>query len=137
MEFTNCHPVLWAEDVSQTVRTALGISIRPTYLQWSESHWLTVVCERSYVSEVVHDRHRTEYTREAMWAAGYVLTARRVFSWRHRYAGEIAKWMTPAEAIASVRASKGSVRYVSPRQFVWVEHPNNPHAKPCTYAAAK
>jgi hypothetical protein len=111
------YPVLWAEDVSEPVRKALKIDVKPSYFVWSESHWLTVTCGRSYVREVVFPREATKLTRSAMQLAGYVLIARRVFSWKHRYAGEIGTWMIPSEAIDAVQASKGSLRYVSNRQL--------------------
>ena len=124
----NCHPVLWAEDVSAAVQYALGISIHPTYLCWTET-WLVPVGSGGFVSEIVYERQKTSLTREDLWSAGYVLTAKRVYRWG-RYAGEIGTWMTPAEAIALVNQSKGAVRFVSKRQFVWVE-------PPCTYEKEK
>lgn len=122
----NQHPVLWAEDVSAAVQYALGISISPTYLRWTET-WLVPVGSGGCVSEIVHERKKTPLTREDLWSAGYVLTAKRVYRWG-RYAGEIGTWMTPAEAIALVLASKGAVRYISKRQFVWGE-PTTPQAR--------
>ena len=132
----NFYPVLWAEDIPAAVQQALRISIQPTYLRWTET-WLVPVGSGGCVSEIVHERQKTPLTREDLWSAGYVLTAKRVYRWGRYYAGEIGTWMTPAEAIALVNQSKGAVRYVSKRQFVWVEHPNNPHSKPCTYEKEK
>ena len=131
----NCYPVLWAEDIPAAVQQALRVSIQPTYLLWTET-WLVPVRSGGFVSEIVHERQKTTLTREDLWSAGYVLTAKRVYR-QKRYAGEIGTWMFPAEAIALVNSSKGAVRYVSKRQFVWVEHPNNPHSKPCTYEKEK
>ena len=112
----NQHPVLWAEDVSAAVQCALGISISPTYLRWTET-WLVPVGSCDCMSYVIYGRRKANLTREDLWSAGYVLTAKRVYRWG-RYAGEIGTWMTPAEAIALVNFSKWAVRYVSKRQFV-------------------